>query len=184
MSEVFRKVSEKLVAQGAVVAFYRATFEGPDGDRFERDVVRHPGAVSVVAVTDDDHVVMVRQYRAALEADLLEVVAGKRDVADEDPQLCASRELAEEVGYQAERYELLTELVQSPGFCDEINLIYLATGLTSTDRQVQGHEEQHMTIEHVPLGDVRAMIADGRITDAKSLVGLLLALDRLEAARS
>jgi ADP-ribose pyrophosphatase len=127
---------------------------------------------------------MVRQYRAALEEDLLEIVAGKRDVADEDPQLCASRELAEEVGYRAERYELLTEMVQSPGFCDEVNLIYLATGLVETERLVQGIEEQHMTIERVPLSQVRTMIADGRIVDAKSLVGLLMALDRLEAGHS
>jgi 8-oxo-dGTP pyrophosphatase MutT (NUDIX family) len=184
MSKAFRKVSDELIHQGAVVAFYRSRFEGPDGRQFDRDVVRHPGAVAVVAVTDDDEVVLVRQFRAALDDDLLEIVAGKRDVADEDPVLCATRELAEEVGYVADHYELLTEAVQTPGFCDEVILIYLATGLTETERSVQGIEEQLMTIEHVPLRDARAMIADGRIVDAKSMIGLLLALDRLEASHS
>lgn len=184
MSDHFRKVREDLIHQGAVVGFYEATFVGPDGHEFQRDVVRHPGAVSVVAVTDDHHVLMVRQFRAALEADLLEIVAGKRDVADEDPIVCAARELAEEVGHSAERYELLTPLVQSPGFCDEVNLIYLATGLVETQRSVQGIEEEHMTVERIPLADVRRLIAEGAIVDAKSLVGLLITLDRLDVAES
>jgi ADP-ribose pyrophosphatase len=183
VTDRFRKVDERLIHQGAVVGFYDVTFAAPDGSEFHRDVVRHPGAVSVVALTDDDHVVMVRQFRAALEADLLEVVAGKRDVADEDPLVCAARELAEEVGYRAEHFELLATMRMTPGFCDEENLLYLATGLVEVERSVQGVEEQHMTIERVPLADVRAMIADGRIVDGKSLVGLLLALDRQEADR-
>jgi ADP-ribose pyrophosphatase len=178
VSDRFRKVGERLIHQGAVVGFYDVTFAAPDGSEFHRDVVRHPGAVSVVALTEDDHVVMVRQFRAALEDDLLEIVAGKRDVADEDPLVCAARELAEEVGYRAEHFELLATMRMTPGFCDEENLLYLATGLVEVERSVQGVEEQHMTIERVSLGDVRAMIADGRIVDGKSLVGLLLALDR------
>src|SRR5690349_7528300 len=107
MSDTFRKVREELIHQGAVVAFYRSTFVGPDGVEFDRDVVKHPGAVSVVAVTDDDHVLLVRQFRASLEVDLLEIVAGKRDVAGEDPRLTAERELEEEVGHTAANYELL-----------------------------------------------------------------------------
>ena len=184
MSEVFRKVGEELIHQGAVVGFYRTTFVGPDGVEFDRDVVKHPGAVSVVAVTDDDEVLLVRQFRAALGADLLEIVAGKRDVDGEDPVLTAERELEEEVGHTAAHYELLAVIDHSPGFCDEKNHLYLATGLTETQRQLQGIEEQHMTLERVAISDIRPMIADGRLTDAKSVIGLLLALDRLEAARS
>ena len=179
MSGVFRKVDERLVHQGAVVGFYESTFEGPGGERFTRDVVRHPGAVSVVAVTDDRHVLLVRQFRAAMETHLLEIVAGKRDVPDEDPVLTAQRELVEEVGHMAATFEKLVAFAQSPGFCDEVNHVYLATGLVETETENQGIEEQHMTIERVPLDDVRSMIAEGLIVDAKSIVGLLLALDRL-----
>jgi len=175
----FRKLDEQLVAQGHVVSFYRSTFEGPDGEHFVRDVVKHPGAVSVVPITDDEHVLLVRQYRAAVEADMLEIVAGKRDVPGEDPVVTAARELREEVGHAAERFQHLTALTHSPGFCDEVNHIYLATGLTAVQRDHQGIEEEHMTIERVPLGAVRGLIADGSISDAKSIVGLLLGLDRL-----
>ena len=175
----FRKIDEELVAQGHVVSFYRSTFEGPDGEKFVRDVVKHPGAVSVVPVTDDEHVLLVRQYRAPLEVELLEIVAGKRDVPGEDPVVTAARELQEEVVQAAERFHHLTALTHSPGFCDEVNHIYLATGLTEVPLQQQGIEEEHMTIERIPLGAVRGLIADGSITAAKSIVGLLLGLDRL-----
>jgi len=176
----FEKISEELVFEGAVVRCFRARFRGPDGAEFERDVVKHPGAVSVVAV-EGAEVILVRQYRAALGTDLLEIVAGKRDVAGEDPVLTAARELAEEVGYVAARFDPLIDLAQSPGFCDEINHLYLATDLTPTERDLQGIEEQHMTVERLPLSEIRTAIADGRIIDAKSVVGLLLALDRLDA---
>lgn len=179
----FGKIAERLVFDGAVVQCYRTTFRAPDGSEFERDVVKHPGAVSVVAV-DGSEVILVRQYRAALGADLLEIVAGKRDVPGEDPVLTAARELAEEVGCVASRFHPLIAIHHSPGFCDEVNHIYLATGLTQADRDVQGVEEQYMTVERLALADVRAAISDGRITDAKSVIGLLLALDRLEGNRT
>lgn len=177
----FQKLGERLVFEGAVVSCYRTRFRGPDGSEFDRDVVKHPGAVSVVAV-DGDEVVLVRQYRAALERDLLEIVAGKCDVAGEDPVVTAARELAEEVGFVASNFERMISIVQSPGFCDETNHIFLATGLSPTARNVQGVEEQHMSVERLPLGEIRGALADGRITDAKSVVGLLMALDRLGVA--
>lgn len=180
---VFEKLAERLVFEGAVVSFFRSTFRGPGGVEFERDVIKHPGAVSVVAVDGTD-VLLVRQYRVAMEGELLEIVAGKRDVPGEDPQVTAERELAEELGFTAERYEPLIAIAQSPGFCDEINHIFLATGLSRTERDLQGIEEQHMTVERVPLDEVRPRIAEGRITDAKSVVGLLLALDRLGDLRA
>ena len=174
----FEKVSERLVFEGSVVSGYRSTFRGPGGVEFERDVIKHPGAVSVVAI-DGDEALLVRQYRVAMEADVLEIVAGKRDVPGEDPVVTAERELVEEVGYVADNYELLISLVHSPGFCDEVNHIYLATGLQPTERDLQGIEEELMTTERVPLREIRAQITTGAITDAKSVVGLLLALERL-----
>jgi len=179
VSTPFRKVDERLVHQGHVVSFHEVDFEGPDGVRFGRDVVRHPGAVSVVPVLDDGRVVMVRQFRAALEGDLLEVPAGKRDVADEPPELTARRELVEEVGYEAGELVELAAIHHSPGFCDEVNHIFLATDLVATERSVDGPEEEHMTIELLPLVDAFAAIARGAVTDAKSVVGLTLAAHHL-----
>lgn len=175
----FTKTSEDLIHQGFVIGVYNVRFEGPGGVEMDRDVVRHPGAVSVVPVLPDNTVVLVRQFRAALETELLEIPAGKRDVAGEAPELTAHRELAEEVGYVAGTLTKLLELTHSPGFCDEINHIYLATDLTETERSVDGPEEEAMTIEHVALADVFELIGNGTITDAKSVAGLTMAYHRL-----
>ena len=179
MTSPFRKVDERLVHQGHVVSFHEVSFEGPDGAQFRRDVVRHPGAVSVVPVLDDGQVVMVRQFRAALEGDLLEVPAGKRDVPGEPPEVTARRELIEEVGYEAAELIPLAAISHSPGFCDEVNHIFLATGLHAVERSVDGPEEEHMTIELLPLADAFAAIGRGEVTDAKSVVGLTLAAHHL-----
>jgi 8-oxo-dGTP pyrophosphatase MutT (NUDIX family) len=174
----FRPVGERLVHDGHVIRLAVGTFQSPDGDRFEREVVHHPGAVSVVAV-DGDTAVLVRQYRAAVDAELLEIPAGKRDVEHEDPAATAARELEEEVGLRAGHLELLAEFYNSPGFCDEHSWVYLATELTPCPLDAQGVEEQHMTIERVGLAEVPAMIADGRIRDAKTIIGLALARERI-----
>ncbi len=164
---------------GTLITAARATFSDPSGETFERDVVHHPGAVVVVPVLDDGRVLLVRQFRAAVEDDLLEVPAGKRDVDGEPVETTAHRELAEEVGMTAGRMELLSEFFNSPGFCDEHSYLFLARDLTPCEVSAQGIEEEHMTIETVELADVPAMIADRRITDAKSIIGLLLAREVL-----
>lgn len=175
----FEKVDETLIHQGFVIGVYNVVFRGPNGEHMDRDVVRHPGAVSVVPVLDDGTVVLVRQFRSAFEGNMLEIPAGKRDVDGEPPEVTAHRELAEEVGYVAGRMEKLLELAHSPGFCDEINHIYLATDLTETARSVDGPEEEAMTVHHVPLADVFDLIAAGKIVDAKTVVGLTMAHHRL-----
>ena len=176
---MFRKLDETLLHQGHSISLVETEFEAPDGTRFRRDVVHHPGAVSVVAVHDDHTAVMVRQYRAALEREILEIPAGKRDVEGEPPEVTAGRELAEEVGLVAEHIELLGEFYNSPGFCDEHSFTYLATGLTTCARAPVGPEESVMEILHVPLDDVPGLITSGELTDAKSIIGLLLARERL-----
>ncbi len=122
-----------------------ATFTAPDGTRFERDIVRHPGAVAVVAVTDDGAVVLVRQYRASVDRWILEIPAGTRDVDGEPAAETAGRELAEEAGYRADRLTLLAEILNTPGFCDESTGIYLATGLTPVPDERHGVEERYLT---------------------------------------
>ena len=172
----FRRLDERVVHDGHVITLAVGTFEAPDGTTFDRDIVHHPGAVSVVPLHDDGTVTLVRQYRAALDLDLLEIPAGKRDVAGEAPELTAERELAEEVGLRAARLEPLARFVNSAGFSDELSHVFLATGLTEVGTDLQGVEEQHMTIERIALADVPAMIADHRLLDAKTVIGLLLTL--------
>lgn len=179
----FRKLDERLIHRGHVIEVVNAIFEAPDGSRLERDVVRHPGAVSVVPVHEDLMVVMVRQFRAPIDREILEIPAGKRDVVGEPPEVTARRELAEEVGLVAGRLMPLMQMCHSPGFCDEVNHIFMATELTATERRVDGVEEAHMTIEHVALGEAIGLIRVGVITDAKSVAGLTLAAVALGVLR-
>lgn len=176
----FRKVSESVVWEGTLVSAGVGLHLAPDGSSFERDVVHHPGAVSVVPVLDgEDAVLLVRQYRAAVDMDLLEIPAGKRDVAGEAPEITAGRELEEEVGMRAGRLRKLAEFYNSPGFCDEHSHVFMALGLEPCETDFQGVEESHMTIERVALADVPGLIAAGEITDAKTIIGLCLAREAL-----
>jgi ADP-ribose pyrophosphatase len=177
----FRRLEESELYHGALVTVARGRFQAPDGSTFERDVVHHPGAVSVVPVLrpESGEVLLVRQYRAPVDRDLLEIPAGKRDVAAESPADTARRELIEEVGCRAGRLELLAEFYNSPGFCDEHSFVYLALDLSPTDNDAQGVEEQHMTVEHIELDDVPALIRSGAIIDAKTIIGLTLARNAL-----
>lgn len=180
----FRKVGEGEVFRGSLIRVVSARFESPDGEQFERDVVQHPGAVVVVPLTAAGTVLMVRQFRAAVDGDLLEVPAGKRDVDGEATEVTAARELAEEVGRRAGRLDLLARFYNSPGFSDEFTWLYLAQDLSSVPLDRQGAEEQHMTIEEVPLAAVPGMIRAGEIVDAKSIIGLTLTAAQLGAART
>ncbi len=175
----FTHIKDELVQQGQVVAMYEGHFEGPDGEPLRRDIVRHPGAVSVVAVDDEQRIFLVRQYRAPIDADLWEIPAGKKDVVGEAPSACAARELREEVGMVAETMEHLIDLHHSPGFCDELQNIFIATGLTEVGREVDGAEEAHMLVERVPLADAVRYALDGTITDGKSIIGILAAARKL-----
>jgi len=177
----FHAVREELVYESRLLRVARGTFRGPDGSEFERDVVHHPGWVAAVPVTDDGHVVCVRQYRAAVGTWLLEVPAGIRDVGDEPPEETARRELAEEAGLAAETMELVATVHNSPGFADERGQVFLATGLREVPTDRQGVEEDHMEIVRVPLADVHRLVESGEVTDAKTVVGLLLAARRAEA---
>jgi 8-oxo-dGTP pyrophosphatase MutT (NUDIX family) len=174
----FTKRGERVVHEGYVISVAVGTFVDPNGEEFTRDVVHHPGAVSIVPV-DGDEVVLVRQYRAAVDAFLLEIPAGKRDVQDEPPIETAKRELVEEIGMRAVTVELLAEFYNSPGFCDEHSWVFLGTDLEAAEVSAQGIEEEHMTIERVKLDDVLGMIGRAEITDAKTIIGLTLALQKL-----
>ena len=150
---------------------------GPDGEALTRSVVRHPGAVVVVPIdADRRHALLVRQFRAAVGAEVLEVVAGKRDVEGEPPEATARRELEEEIGHRAGRLEKLCEFYNSPGFTDEYTHLYCALDLEPLDapRAVTA-EEAAMTVEPVALDRVDELVERGALCDAKSIIGLLLA---------
>lgn len=174
----FRHLRDELVHQGAVVGFYNGYFEGPKGE-FRRDVVRHPGAVSAVALDAENHVFLVKQYRAAIDRYLWELPAGKRDVDGEPPDVTVIRELEEEVGMTAASVEHIVGLYHSPGFCDEYQWIFLATDLSPVAARHDGIEEENMTIGRFPLSTAVEMALDGTILDAKSMVGILAAARHL-----
>jgi 8-oxo-dGTP pyrophosphatase MutT (NUDIX family) len=179
----FRPLGERERFSGGFLRLVTGTFVGPDGFTFERDIVRHPGAVCVVPLEEDRrHVLLVRQYRAAVAEAILELPAGKLDVADEPAVDCAARELAEEIGHRARRWTLLCQFLNSPGFTDERTSCFLAEGLSPCERDTQGVEEHHMTIERVDLEDLDALMASGEIVDAKTIIGLQAVRDRLRAA--
>jgi 8-oxo-dGTP pyrophosphatase MutT (NUDIX family) len=144
--------------------------------------------VAVVPVLFDAEgtpaVVLVRQYRAALDADLLEIPAGTRDVEGEDPATTAGRELIEEAGFAAGHLERLCSFHNAAGMTDSLTHVFLGTGLTPAPRDLHGPEEQAMEVVQIALTDAMAMIERGEITDAKTLVGLLLVDRRLGQERS
>ena len=174
----FRKVGERLIYDGHVIRLLEGSYVDPSGRPMRRDVVRHPGAVAVVPV-DGDEVVLVRQYRPAVEAEVLEIPAGLRDVAGEAPEVAAVREMEEEIGFTCDSAAPLGAVHNSIGFSDELVHLFLATGLRAVPPRRSGAEEEWMTVERVPVGEVAQTIERGEITDAKTVVGLLLAARRL-----
>lgn len=179
----FRSLGEREIHQGWILRFVEATFRGPDGDEFTRDVVRTPSAVAIVPVDRGAdgrwEVVLVSQFRAPLGTEMIEIPAGMCDVKGEPAEETAQRELAEEAGYRARMIRPLITMHPAAGFTDHRTTILLGVGLDAVDREAHGVEENHMTIERVSLDDALGRIATGEITDAKTVIGLLLARDRL-----
>ncbi|MGB9359621.1 MAG: NUDIX hydrolase [Acidimicrobiia bacterium] len=173
----FRTIGSRTVAEEAFLHITRATIATPTGDIVKRVVVNHPGAVAVVPILEGD-VFLIDQYRAPIGRNLLEIPAGKLDVPGEDRREAAKRELEEEVGFTPGRLDHLTDLLTTPGFCDEVITIYRAIDLEAVPVNPIGAEEEHATIIRIPLADAVDRVRDGVITDAKTVAGLLLAADR------
>lgn len=170
-------VESRTVYEGNIATVRIDTFRADDGSTREREIVAHPGAVAMVAY-DDDVFWMVRQPREAVgEESLLELPAGKLDVEGESRLDCAKRELAEEIGKQASEWAEVKRFYTSPGFAAEEVTIFFATGLTDSEGDAQGDEEDLEVLE-VPLADLDSTIAE--CADAKSLIGVLLLRRSLE----
>jgi 8-oxo-dGTP pyrophosphatase MutT (NUDIX family) len=173
----FTRVGAERVYEGKIFAVDRAEFRFPDGELATREIIRHPGAVGVVAI-DDEHVWLVRQPReAADDPDMLEIPAGKLDEEGEEPLETGQRELAEEIGKGAEHWEHLTTFFTSVGILDEQVHVYLATGLRDETAEPPDHNER-IEVVRWPLDDLDGAIEQTR--DSKTIVGLLLLQRRLQ----
>jgi ADP-ribose pyrophosphatase len=164
--------------EGRVITLVKDTVAMPEGGDSVREVVRHPGAVAIVALDDDGRVVLLRQYRHPVDGYLWELPAGLRDAEGEPPLETAKRELAEEVELAAERWSLLTTSFSSPGFCDELVLVYLAEGLSEVGRPegfTVEHEELDLQVQRVPLDEAVQRVFSGNIRNASAVVGVLAA---------
>ena len=176
----FAHLGDEEVARLQRLTVVTATFRAPDGSEFTRDVVRNQPVVAMVPVQDDgETVLLVRQYRGPIDALLLEIPAGLCDVEGEAREETAARELVEEVGVTARDLTVLARFHPSAGFSDQHVTLFLAQGLEEVGADRQGPEEEHMTIEPLSLRDVPARIADGTLSDAKTVLGLLAAREHL-----
>ena len=175
----FRRVWEEELLRAWLFRVDRLHLEDPQGAPFERVVVRHPGAVTVVPLHDDGTVTLVRQYRAAVDDMVLEIPAGTRDRGDEAEEDTARRELAEEAGLEASRLDVLIRTWNTPGVSDQRTTIFLGTGLTAVPSRPDGVEEGSMTVESVPLSALDELVADGTLRDETTVLGLYMARQRL-----
>lgn len=171
-----KSLSSELMCQGPIFSAERVRVEAPDGSEATRDVVRNNGGACVVAI-QDGKLCLVRQWRITLDRQTFELPAGKRD-ADEDPELCAARELKEETGLVADSLELIARSRGTIGFSDELTWIYLAHGLHQTEATPD--PEEFIDAVWVPLPEVLAAIAAGEIQDSKTIIGALIASQRIK----
>jgi len=169
VSAEFERTSAEAVYRGKIFSVWRETYRYADGAEATREIVRHTGAVGIVA-HDDEVVWLVRQPREATGiGDLLEIPAGKLDEEGENPLQTAQRELAEEIGKAADHWEPLHDFFTSPGFADERFYLYRATGLR--DHRLEAESDERIDVVEWPLARLNDAIADCR--DGKSLIGLL-----------
>ena len=167
----FELLGSDIKWRGKIVTAGIEHFRHADGSAVARDKVWHPGAVGILAV-DDTHVWLTRQPReAAAMTASLEVPAGKLDVPGEEPLACAKRELAEEIGKQASRWEEIYAFYTSPGFSDERVWLFLATGLSDTEETAEAEEDERIEIVPWSLGDLDGALA--QCEDSKTLIALL-----------
>lgn len=183
--QVYRVEDSEVVYDGVLSTVRVDRVRMPDGSVAEREVVAHLDAVAVVAIDADGSVVLVRQHRHALGRRMLELPAGMLDVDGEDDRTAAQRELAEEVGLQARSWRRLIRFHNSAGWTDETTTVYLAEGLepvAAPEDFTPEAEEADMEVVRLPLGEAVSAARRGEISDAKTLVGLLLAASTLPSS--
>ena len=167
-----RKLSSEMKFDGKLV---KVTYDIADvnGKEAWREVVHHPGASAVVAIDEDNRIIMEKQFRYALNDYLLEIPAGKLD-AGEDPLVCAKRELEEETGIVASEWISLGTIATSPGFCNEVIHLYVAKGLSKGE--IHWDEDEYVEVERYTFDELLQYIKEETIKDSKTLSALLLAM--------
>lgn len=172
MAEQIRRVKRELAYQGAILDIYKDTMQLANGKMEEWDFVSHRmGAAAVLPVLPDGRVIMVRQYRNALERETLEIPAGCRDSIDEDTSLCAARELEEETGYRSDRIEFLLSLRTTVAFCDEFVDVYLARDLKRGTQHLDDAES--IDVEIYTVEELCEKIYAGELQDSKTVAAVL-----------
>ena len=168
-----KTIGTKEIFAGRIIKVRVDTVRLPDGGESTREVVEHAGAVGVVAVDNDNNIIMVRQYRKPVEGVLLEIPAGTMEKG-EDPLLCAQRELKEETGFTAEHWNKILSYYSAPGFTDEYLHLYLASDLTGGEIALD--DDEFVETVRLPLSEAYRMIFEGHIADGKSIIGIQYAI--------
>ena len=172
MVEHVKRLKRELVYKGAILDIYKDTMELPDGNKAEWDFVSHRmGAAAILPVMKDGRIVMVRQYRNALERETLEIPAGCRDSKTEDTAYCAAREMEEETGYRSTNVKHLLSLRTTVAFCDEAVDIFVASDLEVGTRHLD--EAESIDVEIYTLEELCDMIYEGKIQDGKTIAAIM-----------
>lgn len=144
----------------------------PDGNQAKREIVKHPGAVAIIALTEDKEILFVKQYRKPLEKAILEIPAGRLEEGEE-PEMTALRELEEETGYTTDELSFITSFYTSPGFADEIIYLYMTTSLRKLSEPVQGDEDEFIELKKLTLDEALQHVKNNKIHDAKTNYAVL-----------
>lgn len=160
------------IYEGKMINLRIDTVELPDKKYSKREIIEHPGAVGILPITDDGSMILVRQFRKAVEKNLLEIPAGKIEIYEE-PKETALRELSEETGYTPQKMEYLFEFYTSPGFSDEKIYLFLATDLLKGEANPENDE--YIEIEKIKIEDLVDMVKKGKINDSKTIIGIYFA---------
>lgn len=162
-----KTLSSKELYNGKIIDLVLEDVELPNGKQGKREIIKHPGAVAVIARTDENKIILVKQYRKALERAIVEIPAGKLEKGEE-PAYTALRELEEETGYTTQKLQKLTAFYTSPGFADEIVHIYLADQLVPLEEKRELDEDEFVEVMEVSLEEALHLIEEQHIYDAKT----------------
>ncbi len=169
--EKFERLGRTLVHRGVIIDYYQDTIKVPNGNIVKWDFIAHKGAAAVVAVNAEGKLLMVRQYRNALDRETLEIPAGGLESAEEPTDVAAARELEEETGYKAGKLELLMTLRTTVAFCNEKIDVYVATDLQPSRQHLD--EDEFINVEAYDVEELVQMIYDCKIQDGKTVSALL-----------
>ncbi|MEK4629335.1 MAG: NUDIX hydrolase [Solibacillus sp.] len=167
-----KTIHSEEIYTGKVISLKVDDVKLPNGEMSKREIINHPGAVAVIAITENNKILLVEQYRKALERSIIEIPAGKLEKGEE-PIVTARRELEEETGYTTDYLQFVQAFATSPGFADEIIHVFLAEKLTKLSTPAELDEDEFVELLEVSLEEAEAMIADGRIFDAKTAFAVL-----------